>query len=96
MIRQATFTRGKLILLASLVFAILGSALAVAHTKYQSRLLFVDLQEIRKERDQLDMNWGRLQLELGTWGSHSRVEDLARNHLEMRLPKADEIVVVRY
>lgn len=94
-VSRIPMTAGQILVLSVLTLGVIGSALAVVHAKYQSRLLFVDLQKVRQERDRLDMDWGRLQLELGTWGGHSRIENLARNRLKMRLPKADEIVVVR-
>ncbi|MFM1891590.1 MAG: Cell division protein FtsL, partial [Pseudomonadota bacterium] len=39
--------------------------------------------------------WGQLQLELGAWGTHGRVEKLARNRLSMRQPRPAEVVVIR-
>ncbi|MFM1890942.1 MAG: Cell division protein FtsL, partial [Pseudomonadota bacterium] len=55
-------TRGQLGLLVVLTLAVLSSAIAVVHSKYQSRQLFVDLQELREMRDQVDIEWGQLQL----------------------------------
>jgi len=91
---RVQLSAGQVIVSAILVIAVVSSAVAVAHTKYQSRLLFVNLQEVQKQIDLLDMDWGRLRLELGTWGGQSRVEKLARDRLNMRLPRADEIIVV--
>jgi cell division protein FtsL len=88
-------TRGQALGLALLVSAVLLSALAVVHAKYDSRLRFVELQGLRELRDQADIEWGRLQLELGTWGTHGRVEQEARDRLAMREPKPEEVVVIR-
>lgn len=88
-------TRGQLGLLVVLTLAVLSSAIAVVHSKYQSRHLFVALQELREMRDQVDIEWGQLQLELGAWGTHGRVEKLARNRLSMRQPRPAEVVVIR-
>lgn len=84
-------TRGLLLTLSA---ASLLSALGVVQAKYESRQLFVAVQEARAERDRLDTEWGRLQIELGTWGAHARVEQAARDQLDMRLPRPDEIIVV--
>lgn len=81
--------------LAVLLAAVLASALGVVHAKYQSRGLFVELQDLTRDRDRIDEQWGRLQLELGTVGTPVRVEDLARKRLKMRLPRAEEVIVLR-
>jgi cell division protein FtsL len=81
--------------MAALLLAVLVSAVGVVHAKYQSRGLFVALQGLTRERDTIDEEWGRLQLELGAVGTHVRVERLARDELKMRLPRADEVIVLR-
>jgi cell division protein FtsL len=88
-------SRARWTALAALVVAVLVSALGVVHAKYQSRGLFVQLQELIRERDRIDEHWGRLQLELGAVGTHVRVENLARERLNMRLPRAEEVIVLR-
>lgn len=88
-------TRAHGLTLAALLLAVVASALAVVDAKYRSRELFVALQELVRERDAVDTEWGRLQLELGSWGTHVRVERLARDRLQMRLPRAEEVVVLR-
>ena len=80
---------------AVLVLAVAASGVAVVYSKYVSRKLFVELQGLRAEHDVIDTEWSRLQLELGAWASHVRIEQVARERLGMRMPRADEIVVVR-
>lgn len=87
-------SRADLFLLITLVFAVIGSGVAVVHAKYQSRQLFVALQELRRDRDTVDMEWGRLQLELGTVGNPALVERLARSRLDMRMPRPDDVMVL--
>jgi cell division protein FtsL len=87
--------RVQIAVLLALILAVVVSAVGVVHAKYQSRELFVTLQELIRERDAIEEEWGRLQLELGSWGTHVRVERLARDRLQMRLPRADEVVVLR-
>ena len=53
------------------------------------------LQKLDRERDRIDMDWGKLQLEFGTVGAPMRVENLAHDDLRMRLPKAEEVVVIK-
>ncbi len=87
-------SRSDLFLLIALVFAVIGSGISVVYAKYQSRQLFVELQAQRLDRDRLDMEWGRLQLELGTVGNPALVEKLARSRLDMRMPKPSDVVVL--
>ena len=82
-------------LLVLLVLLVIGSAVSVVYAKYSSRQLFVSLQDQDRERDRIDMDWGKLQLEYGTVGAPVRVESLAHDELKMRLPKAGEVVVIK-
>lgn len=75
--------------------AVAVSAVAVVQTKHASRGLFVELQQLERERDRLNTEWGRLRLEQGTWATHGRVERLARESLDLREPPPAEIVVMR-
>ena len=88
-------TRAQAIMLLALSILVTGTAVFVAYAKYSSRQLFVELQSLAREQDEIDIVWGKLQLELSTWGTHARVERLARDELDMRLPKPEEIVVIR-
>lgn len=83
---------GVILALALCVFA---SALGVVTTKHQSRQLFVDLETLKAERDELDSEWGKLTLEQATWATPTRVERIARDRLDMALPSSEHIVVVR-
>lgn len=73
---------------------VIWSALSVVKSRHESRKLFVQLQEMEKQRDLMNMNWGRLQLEQATWGTHSRIEEVAREKLEMELPATENINLV--
>ncbi len=66
----------------------------MVYAKYLSRSLFVELQQVRAMRDQADMEWGRLQLELATRGALGRVMRIADERLQMQVPEAEQIVVV--
>lgn len=72
----------------------LGSALALVYARYQSRVLFAQSQSLSSERDRLDIEWRRLQLEQGALATSARVENIAREKLGMRLPRSSEIVMV--
>ncbi len=88
-------SRGQVLWVAFLISALVASGIGVVYAKYRSRVLFVELQQLRAERDLADMDWGRLQLELATRGALGRVARIASERLQMRPPEADQIVVVR-
>lgn len=83
------------ILTTLLIVAIMGSAIAVIYSKHQSRKLFVEIQKLHKEIDDLDIEWGQLQLEQSAWSSHGRIEKIARKKLYMTLPRANEIIYLQ-
>ena len=80
---------------AFLLLLVMGSAIAVIYSKHHSRKLFVELQHVRKQIDELNIEWGRLQLEQSAWSAHGRIESIARKRLGMKLPDANEIVYIR-
>lgn len=84
----------RFIALGVLALAVFASALAVVLARHESRKAFVELQQIEAERDAMQEEWGRLQLEQATWGTHGRVEELARAELQMTQPAPDKIVLV--
>ncbi len=78
--------------LAALVFA---TALAVVFSTHTSRKLFVEMEELLKIRDDLNAEWGRLQLEQSTWATHGRIEQAASDKLDMVIPSPGSVVIVR-
>lgn len=88
-------SRGQTLWLAALFVAVVLSGIGVVYAKNLSRSLFVELQHLRAERDQVDMEWGRLQLELATQGALGRVTEIAAKRLQMQVPRAEQIVVVK-
>jgi cell division protein FtsL len=75
--------------------AVLGSAAAVVYARHQARDLFVRLEKLNAERDSLEMEWGRLQLEQSAWSSHAFVERVANAKLKMNLPQTRDVRIVR-
>ena len=88
-------SRGQVFWLSCLAAAVILSGMAVVYAKFVSRSLFVELQQLRVTRDQVDMEWGRLQLELATQGALGRVMEIANERLQMQVPEAEQIVVVK-
>jgi len=78
------------------VFAVVCvvSAMAIVYTKHESRKLFVELEELTRERDALNIEWGQLQIEQSTWATHARIEQVATDKLELMRPTATDIFVI--
>ncbi len=76
-------------------FAVLGSAVQVIYARHKAREMFVHLERLNAERDSLEMDWGRLQLEQSYWSSHAFVERVANAKLKMNLPQARDVRIVR-
>jgi cell division protein FtsL len=83
------------IALPILWLAVLGSAVQVIYARHKARDLFVHLEKLNAERDSLEMEWGRLQLEQSYWSSHAFVERVANAKLQMNLPQTRDVRIVR-
>jgi cell division protein FtsL len=83
------------IALPVLWLAVLGSAVQVIYARHKARDLFVHLEKLNAERDSLEMEWGRLQLEQSYWSSHAFVERVANAKLQMNLPQTRDVRIVR-
>ncbi|MGD9000147.1 MAG: cell division protein FtsL [Granulosicoccaceae bacterium] len=77
-----------------LAAAVQASALAVVYSKHESRRLFVALQALETQRDDMNIEWGRLQLEQSTWATHGRIAGTANERLNMVVPDMDTITIV--
>ena len=84
-----------MVILAVLTPLVLSSALGVVYAKHQSRKLFVQLNELQQQRDAMNVQWGQLQLELSTWATNGRIEQVARQRLRMMNVDFDQVVIVR-
>jgi len=83
------------LLVITLALAVLVSAIAVIEAKHESRKRFVALQNLEMERDRMNVEWGQLQLEQGTWATHSRIESIAYKQLHMVIPEMESIVIIK-
>lgn len=91
---MAIFSQAQVLLLLLLSVAVLLSGMGVAFAKYESRKLFSEIERLRVQRDELVVEWGRLQIELATWGEHGRVEEKALKKLKMLVPDALTMKVI--
>jgi cell division protein FtsL len=82
--------------LLALVFAVVCviSAMALIYTRHESRKLFIELEQLTTNRDELNIEWGQLQIEQSTWATHARIERVATEELALSRPDATEIFVI--
>jgi cell division protein FtsL len=86
--------RFVIIALPILWLATLGSAAAAVYFKHRSRELFVELERLETRRDNLQIEWGQLQLEQSAWSTHAFVERVASAKLHMGMPPPKEIEII--
>ena len=79
-----------------IVFAVVSmvSAIALVYTKHESRKLFIELETLTRERDELDIEWGQLQIEQSTWATHARIEKVAADDLRLTRPETSKIYII--
>ena len=90
MSRQALEIAGVLALAAGVV----ASGVWIVEVEHRSRQLFIEAEALNRELDRLQTDWGRLQIEQGMYATHSRIEALARDRLQLTVPSGDQLVVV--
>ncbi len=81
--------------LSGLLLFLTISALVIVYSKHQSRKLYIELVGLSLERDELNVEWGRLRLEQGSMANPSKIETAARNRLGMLYPDDIQILVRR-
>jgi cell division protein FtsL len=85
---------GAAMVLALLV-AVIASALGVVWTRHENRVLFVQLTALQNQRDELNIEYGRLELEQATHAEPRRVDSEARQKLGMLEPRPQDIRLLR-
>lgn len=89
--------RQRWLLVVTLLFAfVMASAISLIYSKHQSRKVFVELQQLKHQVDDLNTEWSQLQLEQSAWSGHGRIEKIARKKLEMAMPESDSVIFVKY
>ena len=78
----------------TLFVLVVATAIGVVLSRHQSRNYFSQLQRLEVRRDELNVQWGRLQLEQATWAEANRVEQHARDELGLVTKAPDQVVVI--
>jgi cell division protein FtsL len=74
--------------------AVLASSAGAIYCEHRARELFIQLEALNARRDNLQIEWGQLQLEQSAWSSHAFVERVASTRLHMAMPAPQSIEVV--
>jgi cell division protein FtsL len=75
--------------------AVLAAAVGVVWSRHETRTLFIQLQGLHADRDKLEIEWQQLKIEQSAWAAHGRVEQTARNELNMVIPSPTEVRLMK-
>lgn len=78
-----------------LFVACLVTGLAIVTVTHQTRMQFAEWQRLNQEKNQLNTEWGQLLLEESAWSSPVRIERLAIDRLDMRIPDVHDVEVIQ-
>ncbi len=78
-----------------LLFMVIICALSVVTSQDKARKLFAELQKEKDRSQQMEVEWGQLQLEQSTWAMSARVEKIAVDKLQMQVPKGRQVQFIR-
>jgi cell division protein FtsL len=85
----------RTLLLVLLSLAVVGGAIGVVWARHEHRQAYIALSQLENARDELDIEFGRLQLEQATWSEANRIEQVAGTRLGMKFPEDADIVVLQ-
>ncbi|OFZ68840.1 MAG: cell division protein FtsL, partial [Betaproteobacteria bacterium RBG_16_56_24] len=80
---------------ALLLVAVVICALSVVTSQHKARKLYIELQKEKEHAQQMEVEWGQLQLEQSTWATPARVEKVAARQLQMHLPRNGQVQFIR-
>jgi cell division protein FtsL len=86
--------KGQVLAVVLLTIAVLASGVGVVYSRHVNRQLFIQLQKLQTERDNLEVEWELLQLEQSTLVTDFAVEDIARRRLNMLTPDSGDVLYV--
>jgi len=78
----------------ALAACVVASGIWIVDVEHRSRQLFIEAERLNRQLDQLQVDWGRLQIEQGMFATHGRIEALARERLQLKVPSDDQLLIV--
>ncbi len=81
-------------LIIGLLLMVVSSSIGVVYSQYQTRSIFAEIEQIRAQQDEMESEWGRLQLEISSRTNYSKIEETAVNLLGLHRPHPQEIRII--
>ena len=78
-----------------LILANVVSGIGVVYARHKHRQAYIELSRLEKQRDEINIEFSRLQLEQATWSETNRIEQIATERLGMSFPQDVDVVLVR-
>ena len=63
--------------------------------KHESRELFIELEGFKQARDELNIQWSELKSQENRWANPVRIEQLAKENLEMHKPNIESMRIYK-
>ncbi|WAJ69665.1 cell division protein FtsL [Catenovulum adriaticum] len=78
-----------------LLICVLASAYAVIYYAWSNRQLNTQLQRLLEDKDKLDIDWRHMLIENNVLSEHNRVEQIAKDELNMLRPKGEQEIIIK-
>lgn len=78
-----------------LILVLLWLSIDYVFSRHQTRKIFAELQSLEQLQQEINTDWGRLQLEKSTLLANNRVESVAKNALDMKAPTQKQTVIIK-
>ncbi|MCU4674219.1 cell division protein FtsL [Catenovulum sp. 2E275] len=79
----------------ALLLFVLASAYAVIYYAWNNRQLNTELQRLLEDKDKLDIDWRHMLLENNVLSEHNRVEQIAKDKLNMQRPSGEQEIIIK-
>ncbi len=79
-----------------LAVALLASAVALVKARDESRLLFVEQDQLARQARELNLQWSQLKLQQSTLAAQARVEHIARSQLGLANLSDKQVLLMSY
>ncbi len=86
----------RVLVFASLLVLAMLSGIAVVYSTHQNRYVFSELQQLKNQHNDLQVQWWQLLIEQSTFAQEGRIEKRAVEELQMILPEITDVVMVKY
>lgn len=86
----------RLLILCAVGVMLLTSSVSLVYVQHERRELFMEFKTLERARDRMQVEWGQLQVEASTWAAQDRIESLAGEKLNLRVPAPESVILVQH